>query len=120
MPGQLRRTTRSPLEKSSKNVRLHINTKDFMSPMTFQIKDYLNPLIPRYRCFSFGSNRNRKWKQKEPIIFFTAVTLDLIPCQKVLVSYWLLVDSVFQTRIMLSPTPSARQLAPPTGEKVSV
>ncbi len=52
-------------------------------------------------------------KPKHP----TAVTLDLMPCQKDLVSYWFWVVSVFHTRIMLSPTPSARHPAP-TGEKV--
>ncbi|TNN69120.1 hypothetical protein EYF80_020703 [Liparis tanakae] len=41
-----------------------------------------------------------------------------MPCQKVLVSYWFWVVSVFHTRIMLSPTPSARQPVP-TGEKPS-
>lgn len=47
----------------------------------------------------------------------TAVTLDLIPCQNVLVSYRFWMDRVLQTRIMLSPTPRAREPVS-TGEKV--
>lgn len=50
-------------------------------------------------------------------MLLTAVTLDLMPCQKERVSYWFWVVSVFHTRIMLSPTPSARHPVP-TGEKV--
>lgn len=53
----------------------------------------------------------------DPKEFLTAVTLDLMPCQKERVSYWFWVLSVFHTRIMLSPTPSARQPVP-TGEKL--
>lgn len=83
---------------------LHHRSLEMIVPTT---EGFLDP-VTLVRKFRFHTDELRQ---------LTAVTLDLMPCQKDLVSYWFWVVSVFHTRIMLSPTPSARHPVP-TGEKV--